>query len=685
MAKSDENCPLVATEWSANHTYVTGNPYEAGTYIFYNGHVYKCLFLNEGIPPTNTTYWLDLGEGHLLAEEQTDWDSTGGRSFIRNKPTKTSDFANTGEDGIHPFITIEDVPDIGDIPTLTSQLTNDGDDTLNPFITLADLPYQIEIYVDVGSFPPVGQDELIYFAEYPGTFYLWNGETTSYDQITSNAFPTGLERLTEGTNTGWRLIGRNRNYYGSIGIGAVDLSYSPTDSSILGATGDYSFAVGQSARALGKGSASVGGNQNEALNDYNFIGGGSQNITSGKNSGTISGYNAIARSFCELAIGAYNTDYTPVSITAVSPTDRAFVIGAGVTGAGNTKDVFTVYKNGAVKFSVEALVNITNPVISAGFFIFNSTDSNRPYVHNGTTWKALAYTDDSVIPTLQQVQDNNHDLVDGNNYQGTGAGVSNTGLSVNALGPNAGLSNSGSFANLLGTNAGKQNSGTDLNAFGKDAAQQNRGISVNAFGSSSGYSNSGTNVNALGNLAGQLNSNDNLNALGFLAGQSNSGRNVNALGQEAGQGNAFKNVNLFGYFASADADNQTVFSKWVSGTTKYLARLSFNNITADRKYELPDASGTIALTSVATTGAVISFDVNKIYNTATTPTALDITNDLTGAKIGVVQKIYSNKSVAPTVPAGWVKLGGDYTVSVLNIIYAEWSESSRVEYWIVKG
>jgi len=89
--------------------------------------------------------------------------------------------------------------------------------------------------------------------------------------------------------------------------------------------------------------------------------------------------------------------------------------------------------------------------------------------------------------------------------------------------------------------------------------------------------------------------------------------------------------------------------------------------------------------SIATTGAVISFDVNKIYNTATSPTALDITNDLTGAKIGVVQKIYSNKSVAPTVPAGWVKLGGDYTVSVLNIIYAEWSESSRVEYWIVKG
>jgi hypothetical protein len=96
-----------------------------------------------------------------------------------------------------------------------------------------------------------------------------------------------------------------------------------------------------------------------------------------------------------------------------------------------------------------------------------------------------------------------------------------------------------------------------------------------------------------------------------------------------------------------------------------------------------DASGTPS--TIASTGGLITFDVPIVYNTATSPTALNITNDLTGAKIGVVQKIYSNKSVAPTVPSGWVKLAGDYTVSVLNIIYAEWSESSRVEYWIIQG
>jgi hypothetical protein len=108
MAKSDENCPLVATEWSSNHSNATGNSYTAGTYVFYNGHVYKCLFNNDGILPTNTTYWLDLGEGHLLAEEQSNWNATGGRQYILNKPTNTSDFFNDGENG-SPYATMNDV------------------------------------------------------------------------------------------------------------------------------------------------------------------------------------------------------------------------------------------------------------------------------------------------------------------------------------------------------------------------------------------------------------------------------------------------------------------------------------------------------------------------------------------------------------------------------------------------
>ncbi len=92
------------------------------------------------------------------------------------------------------------------------------------------------------------------------------------------------------------------------------------------------------------------------------------------------------------------------------------------------------------------------------------------------------------------------------------------------------------------------------------------------------------------------------------------------------------------------------------------------------------------LKSASATGSVVDFTNPKIFNTIASPSASNITDDLTGARIGVVQKIYHNHSVAPTFPAGWVLIGGGiYTTNVLNIIYAEWVSGTRVEYWIVVG
>lgn len=89
--------------------------------------------------------------------------------------------------------------------------------------------------------------------------------------------------------------------------------------------------------------------------------------------------------------------------------------------------------------------------------------------------------------------------------------------------------------------------------------------------------------------------------------------------------------------------------------------------------------------ATATTGSAISFATPQVWNTFSSPSTANLTDDLTGAKIGAIQKIYSNKAVAPTVPAGWVLIGtGTYTTSTLNIIFAEWVSGTRVEYWVVK-
>ena len=88
----------------------------------------------------------------------------------------------------------------------------------------------------------------------------------------------------------------------------------------------------------------------------------------------------------------------------------------------------------------------------------------------------------------------------------------------------------------------------------------------------------------------------------------------------------------------------------------------------------------------ANSGIDISFRTAEVYNTRSSAGTGNLTGDYTSAIIGVVQKVYHNDSVAPTVPGTWIKLGtGTYTPSTLNIIYVEWTSSNIAEYWIVKG
>lgn len=85
------------------------------------------------------------------------------------------------------------------------------------------------------------------------------------------------------------------------------------------------------------------------------------------------------------------------------------------------------------------------------------------------------------------------------------------------------------------------------------------------------------------------------------------------------------------------------------------------------------------------TGTTIHFSAATIFGTYSVPETGNITENLTNSKLGVVQKIYHNSSSSPSVPVTWVLLGGTtYQTNTLNIIYAEWSEGSRVEYWIVR-
>lgn len=118
LNKSALESPITATEWSSNHSLVTYNQYQIGTFVWYQGNIYECIAANDGLPVTAALYWKLIGPGHLLQEEQSDWDATGGRSAIRNKPTSTSEFINDGEDGGSPFATLNDLPMLQDLESV---------------------------------------------------------------------------------------------------------------------------------------------------------------------------------------------------------------------------------------------------------------------------------------------------------------------------------------------------------------------------------------------------------------------------------------------------------------------------------------------------------------------------------------------------------------------------------------
>ena len=109
-------------------------------------------------------------------------------------------------------------------------------------------------------------------------------------------------------------------------------------------------------------------------------------------------------------------------------------------------------------------------------------------------------------------------------------------------------------------------------------------------------------------------------------------------------------------FVSSDINNQNIL-----GTDGYIWSGSFN-----------------------TTGISIGFTNSMIYNSPSSPGTSSITEDLTGAKIGIVQKIYHQWTTAPSIPANWTKLGsGVYSTSSINRIYVEWVGGTSSEYWIV--
>lgn len=140
--------------------------------------------------------------------------------------------------------------------------------------------------------------------------------------------------------------------------------------------------------------------------------------------------------------------------------------------------------------------------------------------------------------------------------------------------------------------AGTNNTGFATIFAGNQSGENNTGVFSVGYGYLSGTQNTGDYFTGLGCIAGQNNTGVNFTGVGYNSGGNNTGTNFIGLGHSAGVANDYNNVVVLGYNSTATAANQFVVK---AGT--YNTRFNTIGMTADRLYTLPNASGTIALTS----------------------------------------------------------------------------------------
>jgi hypothetical protein len=198
----------------------------------------------------------------------------------------------------------------------------------------------------------------------------------------------GLQSVTENSKTGYRRADANAANYGDIGLGAVDLSNSPSASTTMGATGENSIAMGRAttasglnstamgnstvasghdgATAMGNGtvasgisSTAMGSNTEASGNGSTAMGGKTRALGNGSTamgasttaSGDMSiamGASTIASDYGSVVIGQYNSAGATVtsSATSYAVDNTAFVIGNGTDDDKNKSDAFKVLFNG---------------------------------------------------------------------------------------------------------------------------------------------------------------------------------------------------------------------------------------------------------------------------------------------------------------------------------------------------
>jgi hypothetical protein len=539
IRKSDLDSPLSATAWTSGHSEATGDPYIFDSFAWYEGNVYKSLINNNIYPPTNATYWADLGKGHLLLEDPS-VPTLQKVVNTENTIVMPTDIAKGIDITLSNVTSSTSVYQIGQLVTIPNKIAFPGG-APDAFVARINGQSPGSLPGFIGGFVAevTGADNIAFFAgldsnaEYSAGF--WSRST---DNHTGPHFVA--QKVIAGNYDNYVFIVENN---GDTKVNTL----SAAPSSINEDLGSRNIITAVNSDTIGPGGELYG----NAISGQSIHGTAIQAVgkvgiyTLGVDKG-IESYTTGSN-----GVGFYTETYTGVGVSSLS-------LGTGIAIIG------TVFGNGtAIKGSSQlgkaAIFSIgaTEEVNTNNIVEFDNNGILQAYVkHNGTivSNKLLVNTTlDNGIDSIQVIGSIFSTLdakINGLTVgRGGGAVISNITVGVNAL-----LSNTTGTNNIaIGRGALYSNTtGNGNSAFG--------GVAL--YNNTTGYSNLGIGLNSL-----YFNTTGNSNvALGVNSLVNNTSGNVNvAIGRRAGEflsdkttaSTILNNSILIGYRTSPLGNNQT--------------------------------------------------------------------------------------------------------------------------------
>ena len=261
---------------------------------------------------------LDITGG--IAEKLSGTVITNGTTSVFGTNTQFLSQLSVG-DKIRINNTIRTVNTISNNSTLTLDqslptVLNSNDVNENQYIYRAEKIIKLKSNDEVEKFSVDAQGAVNIVSSATASSFIKQGGTSSQYLMADGSISTSsgggaFEEITESGKTGIRQTGANANFYGDIGTGAVDLSYSLVSSTTRGATGDYSFAAGREVKASGILSIAIGyrttasGQSSTALGNETTASGEASTATGG--GAEASGDYSTAMGGSTEAIGNYST------------------------------------------------------------------------------------------------------------------------------------------------------------------------------------------------------------------------------------------------------------------------------------------------------------------------------------------------------------------------------------------